>query len=86
MKEIKYLNRIADKTLDLRLEAFGAVQIAEILSGVAKQLQQSVGREASLRCRTLTDGQDIWLQHKQSHHYCSRVQHHGLLMNGRSPQ
>lgn len=28
MKEIKYLNRIADRTLDLRLEAFGAVQIA----------------------------------------------------------
>ena len=28
MKEMKYLNRIADKTLDLRLEAFGAVQIA----------------------------------------------------------
>ncbi len=28
MKEIKYLNRIADKTLDLRLQAFGAVQIA----------------------------------------------------------
>lgn len=28
MKEIKYLSRIADKTLDLRLEAFGAVQIA----------------------------------------------------------
>lgn len=28
MKEIKYLKRIADKTLDLRLEAFGAVQIA----------------------------------------------------------
>ena len=28
MKEVKYLNRIADKTLDLRLEAFGAVQIA----------------------------------------------------------
>lgn len=27
MKEIKYLSRIADKTLDLRLEAFGAVQI-----------------------------------------------------------
>ena len=27
MSEIKYLNRIADKTLDLRLEAFGAVQI-----------------------------------------------------------
>ena len=28
MKEMKYLSRIADKTLDLRLEAFGAVQIA----------------------------------------------------------
>ncbi len=28
MKELKYLSRIADKTLDLRLEAFGAVQIA----------------------------------------------------------
>lgn len=28
MNEMKYLNRIADKTLDLRLEAFGAVQIA----------------------------------------------------------
>lgn len=28
MDEFKYLNRIADKTLDLRLEAFGAVQIA----------------------------------------------------------
>ena len=28
MKEIYYLRRIADKTLDLRLEAFGAVQIA----------------------------------------------------------
>jgi len=28
MKEIKYLNRIADKILDLRLEAFGAVQVA----------------------------------------------------------
>jgi hypothetical protein len=28
MRESKYLNRIADKTLDLRLEAFGAVQIA----------------------------------------------------------
>lgn len=28
MKDDKYLNRIADKTLDLRLEAFGAVQIA----------------------------------------------------------
>ena len=28
MKDIKYLSRIADKTLDLRLEAFGAVQIA----------------------------------------------------------
>ncbi len=27
MKEIKYLERIADRTLDLRLEAFGAVQI-----------------------------------------------------------
>jgi hypothetical protein len=27
MKKIKYLNRIADKILDLRLEAFGAVQI-----------------------------------------------------------
>lgn len=27
MKKIKYLRRIADKTLDLRLEAFGAVQI-----------------------------------------------------------
>lgn len=27
MKEISYLNRIADKTLDLSLEAFGAVQI-----------------------------------------------------------
>lgn len=27
MKEIKYLSRIADKTLELRLEAFGAVQI-----------------------------------------------------------
>lgn len=27
MNDIKYLNRIADKTLDLRLEAFGAVQI-----------------------------------------------------------
>ncbi len=28
MGKIKYLSRIADKTLDLRLEAFGAVQIA----------------------------------------------------------
>ena len=28
MKEIKYLSRIADKILDMRLEAFGAVQIA----------------------------------------------------------
>ena len=28
MKEINYLRRIADKTLELRLEAFGAVQIA----------------------------------------------------------
>ena len=28
MKDIKYQNRIAGKTLDLRLEAFGAVQIA----------------------------------------------------------
>ena len=28
MKETKYLNRIADRILDLRLEAFGAVQIA----------------------------------------------------------
>ena len=28
MKEVKYLNRIADKALELRLEAFGAVQIA----------------------------------------------------------
>ena len=28
MKEVRYLNRIADKTLDLRLEAFGAVQIS----------------------------------------------------------
>ncbi len=28
MEELKYLKRIADKTLDLRLEAFGAVQIA----------------------------------------------------------
>lgn len=28
MNEFRYLNRIADKTLDLRLEAFGAVQIA----------------------------------------------------------
>ena len=28
MKEIKYLNRIADRALELRLEAFGAVQIA----------------------------------------------------------
>lgn len=28
MKEMIYLSRIADKTLDLRLEAFGAVQIA----------------------------------------------------------
>ena len=28
MKEMKYLSRIADRTLDLRLEAFGAVQIA----------------------------------------------------------
>lgn len=28
MNEFKYLNRMADKTLDLRLEAFGAVQIA----------------------------------------------------------
>ena len=28
MKEIKYLSRIADKALELRLEAFGAVQIA----------------------------------------------------------
>lgn len=27
MKEMRYLNRIADKILDLRLEAFGAVQI-----------------------------------------------------------
>lgn len=27
MKEMEYLSRIADKTLDLRLEAFGAVQI-----------------------------------------------------------
>lgn len=28
MNELKYLNRIADRILDLRLEAFGAVQIA----------------------------------------------------------
>ncbi len=28
MKEVKYLNRIADKSLELRLEAFGAVQVA----------------------------------------------------------
>lgn len=28
MKELKYLSRIADRILDLRLEAFGAVQIA----------------------------------------------------------
>jgi predicted AAA+ superfamily ATPase len=28
MKKINYLSRIADKTIDLRLEAFGAVQIA----------------------------------------------------------
>jgi hypothetical protein len=28
MKEMRYLNRIADRTLELRLEAFGAVQIA----------------------------------------------------------
>lgn len=28
MKEVRYLNRIADKTLDLRLEAFGVVRIA----------------------------------------------------------
>ena len=28
MKDVKYLNRIADKSLELRLEAFGAVQIA----------------------------------------------------------
>lgn len=27
MKEVRYLNRIADKTLDVRLEAFGVVQI-----------------------------------------------------------
>ncbi|MCM1520900.1 MAG: DUF4143 domain-containing protein [Lachnoclostridium sp.] len=28
MKDVRYLNRIADKILDMRLEAFGAVQIA----------------------------------------------------------
>ena len=27
MKEVRYLNRITDKTLDVRLEAFGVVQI-----------------------------------------------------------
>ena len=28
MKEVRYLNRITDKTLDVRLEAFGVVRIA----------------------------------------------------------
>ena len=28
MEDMKYLKRIADRTLDLRLNAFGAVQIA----------------------------------------------------------
>ncbi len=85
MKEMKYLNRIADKTLDLRLEAFGAVQIAgPKWCGKTTTAERRAG--SVIKMQILTVGRDIWLPLKQSHRYYSRVQRLGLLMNGRLPQ
>jgi len=47
MNEIKYLNKIADKILDLRLETFVALQIARP-NGVAR-LQRKTWEEISLK-------------------------------------
>ena len=76
MKEMKYLNRIADKTLDLRLEAFGRTDSWDP-SGVARQLLQNVGREVLLRCRILTVGRDIW--------YAAQTKP-SLLLKGATPR
>ncbi len=85
MKEMKYLNRIADKTLDLRLEAFGAVQIAgPKWCGKTTTAERRAGSVIKMQDPDRRAGYLAAAQ--TSHRYYSRVQRLGLLMNGRLPQ
>ena len=85
MKEMKYLSRIADKTLDLRLEAFGAVQIAG--PKWCGKTTTAERRAASVIKMQDPDRREGYLAtHVQSHRYCLKATRHASLMNGRSPR
>ncbi len=82
MNEIKYLKRIADKTLDLRLEAFGAVHIAG--PRWCGKTTTAERRAASvIKMQDPDRREDILPPQGQSRRYSSKVIHPVLLMNGR---